>query len=161
MHTHIPFCCLWRPICVVCWSHLVCLRGSCQIWLIQHKYLTYNWCKLEILIVMLFWCLSDFFLTMKVLTPPFLPLQNVCRQHYNVQLLNIAVNGMNITSPSVFTLLDKSGGTGGGVIFDSGTTLAYLVDPAYTNFVTAVCIYVCLYVCQPFVLWGFVQKEAK
>jgi hypothetical protein len=45
---------------------------------------------------------------------------------------------MNITSPSVFTLSDKSGGTGGGVIFDSGTTLAYLVDPAYTNFVTAI-----------------------
>lgn len=60
------------------------------------------------------------------------------QQHYNVQLLNIAVNGMNITSPSVFTLSDKSGGTGGGVIFDSGTTLAYLVDPAYTNFVTAI-----------------------
>jgi hypothetical protein len=98
---------------------------------------------------------------MKSSPPPFFSLQNVCRQHYNVQLLNIAVNGMNITSPSVFTLSDKSGGTGGGVIFDSGTTLAYLVDPAYTNFVTAVCIYVCLYVCQALHFLTFCSERSE
>jgi hypothetical protein len=98
---------------------------------------------------------------MKSSPPAFLSLQNVCRQHYNVQLLNIAVNGMNITSPSVFTLSDKSGGTGGGVIFDSGTTLAYLVDPAYTSFVTAVCIYVCLYVCQTLCFVRFCSERSE
>jgi hypothetical protein len=54
------------------WSHLLYLRGSCQIWLIQHIP-SYNWCKLEILIVMLLWCLSDFFLTMKSSPPLFFP----------------------------------------------------------------------------------------
>lgn len=50
---------------------------------------------------------------------------------------NIAVNGVNITTPASFAI----GSTGGGVIMDSGTTLSYLVDPAYTQFVTAVSIY--------------------
>lgn len=52
-----------------------------------------------------------------------------CRNHYNVELLNIAVSGVNVTTPASFDL-----STTGGVIFDSGTTLTYLVQPAYGQF---------------------------
>lgn len=48
---------------------------------------------------------------------------------------NIAVNGRNVTTPASF---DTTSTSAGGVIMDSGTTLAYLVDPAYTQFVNAV-----------------------
>jgi len=54
--------------------------------------------------------------------------------HYNVQMLNIAVNGVNVTTPSAFEITTS----GGGVIFDSGTTLSYLTQPAYGKFLTAV-----------------------
>jgi len=47
---------------------------------------------------------------------------------------NIAVSGVNITSPASFEIT----ATGGGVVVDSGTTLAYLPEPAYTQFVNAV-----------------------
>ena len=60
-----------------------------------------------------------------------------CRSHYTVGMENIAVNGVNITTAASFAVT----ATGGGVIMDSGTTLAYLVEPAYTQFVTAVSIY--------------------
>jgi len=46
-----------------------------------------------------------------------------------VELLNIAVSGVNVTTPDSFDL-----STTGGVIFDSGTTLTYLVQPAYGKF---------------------------
>lgn len=52
-----------------------------------------------------------------------------CRSHYNVELLNIAVSGVNVTTPAAFDL-----STTGGVIMDSGTTLTYLVQPAYGQF---------------------------
>lgn len=67
----------------------------------------------------------------------------VCRAHYNVRMLNIAVNGVNVTTPSAFEIT----ATGGGVIFDSGTTLSYLTQPAYGKFLTAVCIYPCRCLC--------------
>jgi len=50
-----------------------------------------------------------------------------------VELLNVAVNGMNVSSPASFDLA-----TTGGVIFDSGTTLTYLVQPAYGQFQSGV-----------------------
>lgn len=59
-----------------------------------------------------------------------------CRSHYSIKLLNIAVNGMNITTPASFEV--TSGG--GGVIMDSGTTLAYLVQNVYTEFIAQVSI---------------------
>ena len=67
----------------------------------------------------------------------------VCRAHYNVRMLNIAVNGVNVTTPSAFEITNS----GGGVIFDSGTTLSYLTQPAYGKFLTAVCIYPCRCLC--------------
>jgi hypothetical protein len=48
---------------------------------------------------------------------------------------NIAVNRVNITDASVFAITASGEG---GVIMDSGTTLAYLVEPAYTEFINAV-----------------------
>jgi hypothetical protein len=62
---------------------------------------------------------------------PYVPEQT----HYNVAMQNIAVNGVNITTPASFAI---SPTTGGGVVMDSGTTLAYLPDPAYTQFVNAI-----------------------
>lgn len=52
-----------------------------------------------------------------------------CRSHYNVELLNIGVSGTNVTTPTAFDLSNS-----GGVIMDSGTTLTYLVQPAYDQF---------------------------
>ena len=52
-----------------------------------------------------------------------------CRNHYNVKLLNIAIRGVNITTTAAFDLP-----TAGGVIMDSGTTLTYLVQPAFGQF---------------------------
>lgn len=49
--------------------------------------------------------------------------------HYNVQLLNIGISGRNVTTPASFDLEYT-----GGVIIDSGTTLTYLVQPAYDEF---------------------------
>lgn len=76
----------------------------------------------------------------------------VCRAHYNVQMLNIAVNGVNVTTPSAFEITTS----GGGVIFDSGTTLSYLTQPAYGKFLTAVCIYPCRCLCWQ-LLWFLVN----
>lgn len=59
----------------------------------------------------------------------------VSRNHYAVGMQNIAVNGRNVTTPASF---DTTSTSAGGVIMDSGTTLAYLVDPAYTQFVNAI-----------------------
>jgi hypothetical protein len=66
-----------------------------------------------------------------VLYTPIVPGQ----QHYNVELQNIAVNNINVSQPSVFAIPNYGGG---GVIFDCGTTLAYIVQPAYGDFVDAV-----------------------
>ncbi|CAM6048421.1 unnamed protein product [Sphagnum compactum] len=55
--------------------------------------------------------------------------------HYAAILLNIAVQGANISSSPILT---NSTGAELQVIFDSGTTLAYLVEPFYTEFMTAV-----------------------
>ncbi|KAG0623566.1 hypothetical protein M758_3G183700 [Ceratodon purpureus] len=60
-----------------------------------------------------------------VVYTPIVPRQN----HYNVELLNIAVRGVNVTTPAAFDLSST-----GGVIMDSGTTLTYLVQPAYGQF---------------------------
>jgi hypothetical protein len=54
--------------------------------------------------------------------------------HYAAILLNIAVQGANISSSPILT---NSTGAELQVIFDSGTTLAYLVEPFYTEFMTA------------------------
>jgi hypothetical protein len=54
--------------------------------------------------------------------------------HYAAILLNIAVQGTNISSSPILT---NSTGAELQVIFDSGTTLAYLVEPFYTEFMTA------------------------
>ncbi|KAG0571210.1 hypothetical protein M758_6G210100 [Ceratodon purpureus] len=54
--------------------------------------------------------------------------------HYSVGMENIAVDGVNITDPTSFAI----GVSGGGVIMDSGTTLSYLVEPAYTQFINAI-----------------------
>lgn len=56
---------------------------------------------------------------------PIVPKQS----HYNVELLNIGVSGTNVTTPTAFDLSNS-----GGVIMDSGTTLTYLVQPAYDQF---------------------------
>lgn len=60
-----------------------------------------------------------------VVYTPIVPKQS----HYNVELHNVAVNGVNVSSPASFDLAAT-----GGVIFDSGTTLTYLVQPAYRQF---------------------------
>ncbi|KAI7743367.1 hypothetical protein M8C21_003550 [Ambrosia artemisiifolia] len=55
--------------------------------------------------------------------------------HYNVNLQSISVNGQTLPiDPSTFEISDNQGGT----IIDSGTTLAYLAEAAYTPFVDAV-----------------------
>ncbi|KAJ7534939.1 hypothetical protein O6H91_12G011100 [Diphasiastrum complanatum] len=54
--------------------------------------------------------------------------------HYNVNLQNISVNGVNLSiDTSVFQTSDTR-----GTIFDSGTTLAYLVDEAFGPLVTSI-----------------------
>ncbi|KAL5543697.1 hypothetical protein UlMin_007481 [Ulmus minor] len=54
--------------------------------------------------------------------------------HYNLNLLNITVNGQALPiNPSVF-----AASTNGGTIVDSGTTLAYLAQDAYDPFVNAI-----------------------
>lgn len=57
-----------------------------------------------------------------------------CRTHYNVALQNIGVNGVNVTDPTSFEITASNE----GVIMDSGSTLAYLIEPAYDQFVAAV-----------------------
>lgn len=64
------------------------------------------------------------------------------RNHYNVGLQNIAVEGTNVTTAASFDL-----STTGGVIFDSGTTLTYLVQPAYEEFISGVGACVAAAVC--------------
>ncbi|CAH1437886.1 unnamed protein product [Lactuca virosa] len=55
--------------------------------------------------------------------------------HYNVNLQSISVNGQTLSiDPSVFAIDDNQGGT----IIDSGTTLGYLAEGAYTPFVDAI-----------------------
>jgi hypothetical protein len=58
-----------------------------------------------------------------------------CRTLYAAILLNIAVQGANISSSPILT---NSTGAELQVIFESGTTFASLVDPFYTEFMTAV-----------------------
>ncbi|KAG6580648.1 Polyadenylate-binding protein 7, partial [Cucurbita argyrosperma subsp. sororia] len=54
--------------------------------------------------------------------------------HYNLYLQSIAVNGQTLSiDPSVFATSNNR-----GTIVDSGTTLAYLVEEAYTPFVNAI-----------------------
>ncbi|XP_022932566.1 aspartic proteinase-like protein 2 isoform X1 [Cucurbita moschata] len=54
--------------------------------------------------------------------------------HYNLYLQSIAVNGQTLPiDPSVFATSNNR-----GTIVDSGTTLAYLVEEAYTPFVSAI-----------------------
>ncbi|XP_076900298.1 aspartic proteinase 36-like [Bidens hawaiensis] len=55
--------------------------------------------------------------------------------HYNVNLESISVNGQTLPiDPSTFAISDNQGGT----IIDSGTTLTYLAENAYTPFVDAI-----------------------
>lgn len=55
--------------------------------------------------------------------------------HYNVNLESISVNGQTLPiDPSTFAISDNQGGT----IIDSGTTLTYLAEAAYTPFVDAI-----------------------
>ncbi|XP_071709450.1 aspartic proteinase 36-like [Rutidosis leptorrhynchoides] len=55
--------------------------------------------------------------------------------HYNINLQSISVNGQTLAiDPSTFAISDNQGGT----IIDSGTTLAYLAQDAYTPFVDAI-----------------------
>ncbi|KAG0585599.1 hypothetical protein KC19_2G024200 [Ceratodon purpureus] len=54
--------------------------------------------------------------------------------HYNVALQNIGVNGVNVTDPTSFEITASNE----GVIMDSGATLAYLIEPAYDQFVAAI-----------------------
>ncbi|XP_071739592.1 aspartic proteinase 36-like [Rutidosis leptorrhynchoides] len=57
------------------------------------------------------------------------------QSHYNVNLQSISVNGQTLAiDPSTFAISDNQLGT----IIDSGTTLAYLVQDAYTPFVDAI-----------------------
>lgn len=55
--------------------------------------------------------------------------------HYNVNMQSISVNGQTLSiDPSVFAINDNQGGT----IIDSGTTLGYLAEGAFTPFVDAI-----------------------
>uniref|UniRef100_A0A9I9CWH3 Peptidase A1 domain-containing protein n=1 Tax=Cucumis melo TaxID=3656 RepID=A0A9I9CWH3_CUCME len=58
----------------------------------------------------------------------------IAKPHYNLYLQSITVNGQTLPiDPSVFaTSINR------GTIIDSGTTLAYLVEEAYTPFVSAI-----------------------
>lgn len=59
----------------------------------------------------------------------------VCRGYYSINLQSISVNDKMLSiDPSVFAINDDKAGT----IVDSGTTLAYLTEEAYTPFVDAV-----------------------
>jgi hypothetical protein len=58
-----------------------------------------------------------------------------CRSHYTAVLVNIAVQGVNISSSTVLT---SSSGSNLEVIFDSGTTLANLIEPFFTDFMNAI-----------------------
>ena len=56
------------------------------------------------------------------------------RPHYNVNLQSISVGGQSLAiDPSVFSTSGNK-----GTIVDSGTTLAYLAEPAYGPFLSAV-----------------------
>ncbi|KAH8976150.1 hypothetical protein BDL97_01G198600 [Sphagnum fallax] len=55
--------------------------------------------------------------------------------HYTAVLVNIAVQGVNISSS---TALTSSSGSNLEVIFDSGTTLANLIEPFFTDFMNAI-----------------------
>lgn len=55
--------------------------------------------------------------------------------HYNVNLQSISMNGANLNiPPSAFGTSNNNPNT--GTIFDSGTTLAYIVDEAYDAFLS-------------------------
>lgn len=56
------------------------------------------------------------------------------RDHYNVDMKGIAVNGKNISIDSSLLTTSNTQGT----IVDSGTTLAYLADGVYDPVITAV-----------------------
>lgn len=61
----------------------------------------------------------------------------MCRYHYNVVLQSISVGGTDLNiPPSVFDVNNNNGE--GGTIFDSGTTMALLVDTAYDAFLNQV-----------------------
>jgi hypothetical protein len=68
------------------------------------------------------------------------------RPHYNAVLVNIAVQGVNISTSTVLT---SSSGSNLEVIFDSGTTLAYLIEPFFTDFMNAVNQFFLLLCFQP------------
>ncbi|CAN5953603.1 unnamed protein product [Sphagnum jensenii] len=55
--------------------------------------------------------------------------------HYTAVLVNIGVQGVNISSS---TALTSSSGSNLEVIFDSGTTLANLIEPFFTDFMNAI-----------------------
>jgi len=56
------------------------------------------------------------------------------RPHYNLYLQSISVNGQPLQiDPAVFATSNNR-----GTIVDSGTTLSYLAEEAYTTFVNAV-----------------------
>jgi hypothetical protein len=63
--------------------------------------------------------------------------------HFNLYMENIAVKGVNITTPSAFDIKQVYLSANlvqyvGGVILDSGSTFGLLVDPVYDEFVAAV-----------------------
>jgi hypothetical protein len=75
------------------------------------------------------------------------------RPHYTAVLDNIAVQGVNISSSTVLT---SSSGSNLQVIFDSGTTLANLIEPFFTDFMNAVNQFFLLLCLQTkFLLWGY------
>jgi len=61
-------------------------------------------------------------------------LEKYFRPHYNLYLQSISVNGQFLQiDPAVFATSNNR-----GTIVDSGTTLSYLAEEAYTTFVNAV-----------------------
>jgi hypothetical protein len=67
--------------------------------------------------------------------PPTRSMLRECRPHYTAVLVNIGVQGVNISSS---TALTSSSGSNLEVIFDSGTTLANLIEPFFTDFMNAI-----------------------
>jgi hypothetical protein len=78
--------------------------------------------------------------------PPTRSMLRECRPHYTAVLVNIGVQGVNISSS---TALTSSSGSNLEVIFDSGTTLANLIEPFFTDFMNAVNQFFLLLCLQP------------
>jgi hypothetical protein len=79
---------------------------------------------------------GGFFIIANITEPDIVYTPQITGQtHYNVGLQNIAVNGVNVTTPVSFEIVP---GSNDGVIMDSGTTLATVAEPAFTNFLTAI-----------------------